>query len=567
MTETGATQAAGTALGVPFTLTSGVERMFPTLTPAQIERIAAHGHARRVRSGEVLVQPGDQIVPFFVVTAGGVEIVRPSSASETLVVLYGPGQFTGEVNMLSGRPALLRVRGSQAGEVIEVDREQLLALVQTDSQLSEVIMRAFILRRVELITHGLGDVVLVGSNYCSETLRVKEFLTRNGHPYAYVDLDRDDGVQDLLDRFHIGGADVPVLICRGEVVLRSPTNRQIAGCLGFNDAIDQTHIRDVVIVGAGPAGLAAAVYAASEGLDVLVLETNSPGGQAGSSSKIENYLGFPTGISGQALAGRAYTQAQKFGAQVMITKDAKSLVCDRKPYAIEIDDDVRVLARTVIIATGAAYRKPSIENLPQFENAGVYYGATFMEAQLCRGEDALVVGGGNSAGQAAVFLAQTAKHVHMLVRAKGLAETMSRYLIRRIEQNPTIALRTNTEIVALEGNNHLERVRWRDHRAGNTETHDIRHVFLMTGAVPGTKWIEGCVALDAKGFIKTGPDLSPQDLTAAHWPLTRVPHLLETSLPGVFAVGDVRGGNIKRVASAVGEGSIAISFVHQALSE
>ena len=567
MTETGATQAAGTALGVPFTLTSGVERMFPTLTPAQIERISAHGHARRVRSGEVLVQPGDQIVPFFVVTAGGVEIVRPSSASETLVVLYGPGQFTGEVNMLSGRPALLRVRGSQAGEVIEVDREQLLALVQTDSQLSEVIMRAFILRRVELITHGLGDVVLVGSNYCSETLRVKEFLTRNGHPYAYVDLDRDDGVQDLLDRFHIGGADVPVLICRGEVVLRSPTNRQIAGCLGFNDAIDQTHIRDVVIVGAGPAGLAAAVYAASEGLDVLVLETNSPGGQAGSSSKIENYLGFPTGISGQALAGRAYTQAQKFGAQVMITKDAKSLVCDRKPYAIEIDDDVRVLARTVIIATGAAYRKPSIENLPQFENAGVYYGATFMEAQLCRGEDALVVGGGNSAGQAAVFLAQTAKHVHMLVRAKGLAETMSRYLIRRIEQNPTIALRTNTEIVALEGNNHLERVRWRDHRAGNTETHDIRHVFLMTGAVPGTKWIEGCVALDAKGFIKTGPDLSPQDLTAAHWPLTRVPHLLETSLPGVFAVGDVRGGNIKRVASAVGEGSIAISFVHQALSE
>jgi thioredoxin reductase (NADPH) len=567
MTETDASPVTRARLGVSSTLTSSVERTFPTLTPEQVERIAAHGRVRQIRPGEVLVQPGDQIVPFFVITTGGIEIVRPSSANETLVALYGPGQFTGEVNMLSGRPALLQVRGSEAGEVIEVDREHLLALVQTDSQLSEIIMRAFILRRVELIAHGLGDVVLLGSNHCSETLRVKEFLTRNGHPYSYIDLDRDDGVQNLLDRFHVSAADVPVLICRGDVVLRSPTNQQIADCLGFNEGIDQTQIRDVVIVGAGPAGLAAAVYAASEGLDVLVLETNSPGGQAGSSSKIENYLGFPTGISGQALAGRAYTQAQKFGAQVIIAKGAKQLACDRMPYAIEIDDGLRVPARTVIIATGAAYRKPSIENLPRFENAGVYYGATFMEAQLCRGEEVVVVGGGNSAGQAAVFLAQTAKRVHMLVRAKGLAETMSRYLIRRIEQNPAIVLRTKTEIVALEGSNHLESVRWRDHQTGAIETHEIRHVFLMTGAVPGTKWIEGCVALDAKGFIKTGPDLSPEDLTAAHWPLARVPHLLETSLPGVFAVGDVRGGNIKRVASAVGEGSIAISFVHQALHQ
>jgi thioredoxin reductase (NADPH) len=567
MTETGASPVTHATLRVPLTLTSGIDRMFPTLTPAQVERIAAHGHVRQIRPGEVLVQQGDQIVPFFVVTTGGVEIVRPSGTSETLVALYGPGQFTGEVNMLSGRPALLQVRASEAGEVIEVDRERLLALVQTDSQLSEIIMRAFIVRRVELIAHGLGDVVLLGSNHCAATLRVKEFLTRNGHPYSYIDLDRDADVQVSLDRFHVTVADVPVLICRGEVVLRSPTNQQIADCLGFNEAIDQTKIRDVVVVGAGPAGLAAAVYAASEGLDVLVVETNSPGGQAGSSSKIENYLGFPTGISGQALAGRAYTQAQKFGAQVIIAKGAKQLACDRMPYAVEIDDGPRVPARTVIIATGAAYRKPSIENLPQFEGAGVYYGATFMEAQLCRDEEAVVVGGGNSAGQAAVFLAQTAKRVHMLVRSKGLAESMSRYLIRRIEENPAIVLRTNTEIVALEGSNHLERVRWRDHQAGNIETHDIRHVFLMTGAVPGTKWIEGCVALDAKGFIKTGPDLSQDDLVAAHWPLARAPHLLETSLPGVFAVGDVRGGNIKRVASAVGEGSIAVSFVHQALHE
>ena len=507
-----------TALPLALTLSSGAERMFPTLTPAQIERIAAHGQVRSIRAGEVLVEAGAHIVPFFVVTAGRVEVVRPSGTTETLVTVYGPGQFTGEVNMLSGRPALVRSRASESGEVIELDREQLLALVQTDSELGELIMRAFILRRVELIAHGLGDVVLVGSNHCAGTLRVKEFLTRNGHPYSYIDLDRDTDVQDLLDRFQVTAADVPVLICRGEVVLRNPTNQQIAGCLGFNEAIDQTQIRDVVIVGAGPAGLAAAVYAASEGLNVLVLETNSPGGQAGSSSKIENYLGFPTGISGQALAGRAYTQAQKFGAQVIIATGAKRLVCDRKPYAIQMDDNMLVPARTIIIATGAEYRVPTIENLSEFKGVGVYYGATFMEAQLCRGEEVVVMGGGNSAGQAAVFLAQTVKRVHMLVRSKGLAESMSRYLIRRIEQNPAIVLRTQTEIVALEGSNHLERVHWRDDQAGKIETHDIRHVFVMTGAVPSTQWLVGCVALDTKGFVKTGPDLSQDDLAAAHWP-------------------------------------------------
>jgi len=556
-----------TAFPIALTLPSGVERMFPTLTRAQLERVAAQGRVRPIQAGEVLVEPGQQIVPFFVVRAGAIEIIRPSGTAETLVVVYGPGQFTGEVNMLSGRPAMLRVRVGETGEALEVDRERLLALVQTDSELGELIMRAFILRRVELIAHGLGDVVLVGSNHCAGTLRVKEFLTRNGHPYSYIDLDRDTAVQDLLDRFQVTAADVPVLICRGEVVLRNPTNQEIAECLGFNEVIDQTQIHDVVIVGAGPAGLAAAVYAASEGLDVLVLETNAPGGQAGSSSKIENYLGFPTGISGQALAGRAYTQAQKFGAQVIIATGAKRLVCDRKPYAIEMDDNTRVPARSIVIATGAEYRVPTIENLSEFKGVGVYYGATFMEAQLCRGEEVVVMGGGNSAGQAAVFLAQTAKRVHMLVRGSGLAESMSRYLIRRIEQNPAIVLRTNTEIVALEGSNHLERVRWRDDQAGSIEHHDIRHVFVMTGAVPSTDWLRGCVALDAKGFIKTGPDLSQDDLAAAHWPLVRAPHLLETSLPGVFAVGDVRGGNIKRVASAVGEGSIAISFVHQVLSE
>jgi thioredoxin reductase (NADPH) len=309
------------------------------------------------------------------------------------------------------------------------------------------------------------------------------------------------------------------------------------------------------------------VYAASEGLDVLVLEANAPGGQAGSSSRIENYLGFPTGISGQDLAGRAYAQAQKFGAQIMIAKGATQLTCDRKPYAVQIDEGPRVPARAVIVATGAEYRRPSIEKLSTFEGAGVYYGATFVEAQLCGGEEVIVVGGGNSAGQATVYLAQTARHVHLFVRSDGLAATMSRYLIRRIEENPAITLHTNTEIIALEGEGRLERVRWRDNRTGSVETSDIKHVFLMTGAVPNTHWLDGCVALDARGFIRTGPDLSQDDLAAAHWPLARRPTLFETSLPGVFAVGDVRSGNVKRVASAVGEGSIAISFVHQVLQE
>jgi thioredoxin reductase (NADPH) len=556
-----------TALPITLTLASGVERIFPTLTPAQVQRIAVHGQVRSIQAGEVLFDVGEHVVPFFVVMTGRLEIILPSGTTERLVTVFGPGQFTGEVNMLSGRPVLARSRAREAGEVIELDREHLVALVQTDSEIGEIIMRAFITRRVELIAQGLGDVVVVGSNHCSGTLRVKEFLTRNSHPFNYIDLDRDVDVQGLLDQFHVTVADVPVVICRSDVVLRNPTIQQIADCLGFNKPIDQTQIRDVVIVGAGPAGLAAAVYGASEGLDVLVLETNAPGGQAGSSSKIENYLGFPTGVSGQDLAGRAYAQAQKFGAQMLITKGAKHLACDRKPYTIGIDDSLRVPARTIIIATGAAYRKPPIANLSQFEGTGVYYAATFMERQMCRSEEVVVVGGGNSAGQAAVFLAQASKRVRMLVRSSGLAETMSRYLIRRIEQNPAIVLSTNTEIVALEGNHHLERVSWRDHQSGSTETHDIRHVFLMTGAVPNTQWLVGCVALDADGFIKTGPNLSQEDLATAHWPLARAPHLLETCLPGVFAVGDVRSGNIKRVASAVGEGSIAVSFVHQTLHE
>ena len=541
--------------------------MFPTLSAAQIARIASHGVIRPILSGEVLVEAGQTDVPFFVVRAGGIEIIRPSSLGDLLVAAHRPGQFTGEVSMLLGRPAMMRVRASESGEVVQLTRDQMHALIQTDAEMGEVLMKALIYRRMELVAQGIGDVLLIGSVHSAGTLRIKAFLTRNGHPFKYLDLERDADVRNLLDRFRVDPSELPVVICRNETVLRNPSNETIADRLGFNERIDQRRRRDVVIVGAGPAGLAAAVYAASEGLDALVIEANSPGGQAGSSSRIENYLGFPTGISGQELAGRAYAQAQKFGAEVMIAKGAAELTCESKSPSVRLDDGATIPARTVIIASGARYRKPSLANLGQFEGAGVYYNATFMEeAQLDDGDEVIVVGGANSAGQAAIFLARTGRQVHVLVRSHSLSESMSRYLLRRIEETPTIRIRTTTEIVALEGNGHLERVQWRD-GTGAVTSHDVRHVFLMTGAEANTAWLNNRVALDAKGFIKTGPDLTKDDLDVARWPLERPPYLLETSLPGVFAVGDVRCGNVKRVASAVGEGSIAISFVHRALAE
>jgi thioredoxin reductase (NADPH) len=545
---------------------SRAQHIFPVLTAPQIARIAARGQTHAVRAGDVLVQQGRRDIPIFVVLSGELEVVRPTCSTETLITMVGPGQFTGEVNTLSGRSAMANIRARRDGEVIEVARENLLALVQTDAELSEILMRAFILRRVELLAQGIGDATLVGSSHSADTLRIKEFLTRNGHPYTYIDLEHDLDVQRVLDHFHVAVAETPVVICRGQTVLRNPTNRQISDCLGFNESLDPARVRDLVIVGAGPAGLAAAVYGASEGLDVLLLETYAPGGQAASSSRIENYLGFPTGISGNDLAGRAYTQVQKFGAQMLLARGAR-LTCDRKPYVVELDDESRILARAIVIATGAKYRKLPLEDLARFEGAGVYYGATFVEAQLCSGEEAIVVGGGNSAGQAAVFLAGSTERVYVLVRSAGLADTMSRYLIRRIEQTPNITLLPYTEIVGLAGSDRLERVTWRNDQTGKIEEKNIEHVFVMTGAAPNSGWLNGCVSLDNKGFIKTGSDLSAEDLSSAHWPLARRPYLLETSLPGVFAAGDIRAGNVKRVASAVGEGSIAISFVHQLLKE
>jgi thioredoxin reductase (NADPH) len=540
------------------------EQIFPTLTEAQMARLARVGKRRASAVGEVLYAEG-QLPDFYVILSGEVTAAQKGKDGDDNIRVLQPGQFTGEANLLTGRPSLVHARVTAAGELIAVSPEALRKLVQSDAELSELLMRAFILRRAALIARGSCDTVLLGSKHSAATLGIREFLSRNGQPYTYLDVDALEGVQEMLDKFGVGVGDVPVLVLGGGQVLKSPGNREIAERLGFNHALDPARVRDLVVVGAGPAGLAAAVYAASEGLNVLVLEGNVAGGQAGSSTKIENYLGFPTGISGEALAARAYAQAVKFGAEVTVARSAAKLSCERRPYVVELSDGAKVMTRSVVIASGVQYRKLECAQLGEYAGVGLYYAAGPMEAQLCQGQDVIVVGGGNSAGQAAVFLSQRVPQVHVLVRGKGLADTMSRYLINRIEESPNITLRAFHRVVRLEGGDHLERVQIEDTRSAERKSLDVRHIFVMTGADPNTNWLRGCVALDEKGFVKTGPDLQAADL--AGWNLPRPPHLLETSAPGIFAVGDIRAGSVKRVAAAVGEGSACIQAVHRALSE
>jgi len=543
------------------------EQIFPKLTPQQIARLEPHGVRVDTRPGDILAEPGEGHRKLLVVLSGSLEIIQPGTQGNELLNILLPGDFAGEMSTLRGVPGFVRIRVSAPGTVLALDEDSLRDVVQTDAELSEIIMRAFILRRMGLLESGHSEVMLLGSRHSGGTLRIGEFLTRNAFPYVSIDVDTDPDVAALLDRFQVTTADIPVVIGRGGEVLRNPSIQEIARLLQMNRDIDPHEVYDLIVVGAGPAGLAAAVYAASEGLDVLVIEDTAPGGQAGSSSRIENYLGFPTGISGQALASRAFVQAQKFGADISIACSATDLHCDQRPYAVELADGRHMQSGAVIIATGAQYRELDIEDLPRFIGSGVYYAATHLEAKLCEGEDIVVVGGGNSAGQAAVFLAGSCRHVHMLVRADDLTQSMSRYLIRRIEESRNITLHTRTEITALTGTDGLERVQWRSHSSGVSEMHAIGHVFLMTGASPNTKWLQGCVSLDDNGFVRTGLDLPAQHLAGARWPASRPPFLLETSLPGVFAVGDVRSGSVKRIASAVGEGSICVQFVHRVLRE
>ena len=553
----------------PASAPDAATQSFPVLTRAQIDRIRPLGRLRQMQRGDIFFEPDDTNIPFYVVLSGGMEIVQPGLHGEQAIATHTPGQFTGEMTMISGQPCLVRGRMTEAGEVIQLEADALRSLLARDAELSDILMRAFILRRLGLISQGYGNVILLGSRHNAGTLELREFLSRNGHPYTYVDLDTDRTSQELLDRFDVTASQVPVVICNARNVLRSPSIQDVANCLGLNSHIDRTHVRDLIIVGAGPAGLAAAVYAASEGLNAVVIETRAPGGQAGSSSKIENYLGFPTGVSGQELASRATTQAQKFGAEMLIARSIVRLNCDRRPYEVVFEGGDTMLGRAIVIATGAHYNKPRLANVERFEGTGIYYGATYIESQLCGSEEIVVVGGGNSAGQAAVFLSQTARIVYMLVRSGELSSTMSRYLIQRLTENPNIELHMNTEITSMEGSEGLERVTWQDKSTGETTTHNIQHVFIMTGASPRTEWLRGCLALDEKGFILTGRDLETCGAVDGNppWPLGRPPQMLETSSPGVFAVGDARAGNVKRVASAVGEGAIAIHMVHRALAE
>jgi thioredoxin reductase (NADPH) len=541
--------------------------MFPALSAVQLARMMQFGREESFEAGDLVWEHGDEVIPFYVVLAGQLEVVHPSGGTDHPVIVYEAGQFTGEMSMLFGRRALLRGRAKTRLRTLRIEPARFQAVLQTDAELSEIVMRAFILRRMGLLSEGWGDALVVGSQNSAATLALQSFLVRNGQPYQYLDVDRDRDVQQLFDRFHIGVEDIPILICRGDRVLKHPNDAEVADCLGLNPDVEPMHVYDVIICGAGPGGLAAAVYAASEGLDVMIIERAVPGGQAGTSSKIENYLGFPTGISGQALMARGLAQARKFGARIAVARGAARLYCAETPLRVELDGGESLRARAIVIATGAQYRKLDVPDLSRFEGAGVYYAATFVEAQRCGTDEVVVVGGGNSAGQAATFLARSATRVHVLIRGRDLAKSMSRYLVRRIEETPNITLHRCARIMGMSGGQHLEEVTWRDDATGVETVRPIRNVFSMAGAVPNTDWLHGCVARDDNGFVLVGSDLTKDILERERWAPARSPLLFETSRPRVFAVGDVRSGSVKRVASAVGEGSVCIQLVHRVLAE
>ena len=535
----------------------------PTLSREHIDRIRSVAQLRSVRSGEILYEPSCPDVPLYVVLDGIVSISRTGEDDKILAVRE-PGQFTGEMSVISGSRSLLTARVTKDGVVLELAREKVLSLISKDTELGDILMGAFVARRLLMIQLGEGNVVLFGTKSSARTLALREFLTRNGHPFTYIDIDTESCAGELMEKLAVRNGEIPVAYCNRRYVLRNPSIAELAACLDLNINIDKG-VRDVLVIGAGPAGLAAAVYAASEGLKTLVIEKSAPGGQAGSSSKIENYLGFPTGLSGQELANRSIAQAQKFGAQLMVAQSVVHIDSSRQPYKVILESGLKFNARSVVIATGAQYARLAVEEAEAFMGRGVYYNATYMEAQLCVGEEVAVVGGGNSAGQAAVFLAQTSSKVHLLVRSGELSESMSQYLIARIEAHPRIEIHYLTQIVAVTGTAHLESIEWKDESLGFEVARPIRHVFVMAGAAPRTEWLEDSFVLDKKGFVLTGPDLI--GYKNCQWPLGRSPLLLETSVPGIFAVGDTRAGSVKRVASAVGEGAMAVHLVHRFLAE
>ena len=531
-------------------------RTFPRLNAEMVARVAAYGAEQTLPRGTLLFERGHRGVDFFLVVEGAIEIFDLDAHGERCVfTVHRKHQFAGEVDLFSERRALVSARTGADSRVLRIGNSEFRRLVVGEPDIGEIIMRAFILRRVGLIEHGHGGVVLIGPGHGGDTLRLQRFMTRNAYPFRLLDIDADPDAGGFLTHFNLGPADLPVVVAPGDHLLRNPANAALADELGLTELLDPAKVYDLAVVGAGPAGLAAAVYGASEGLETIVIESVAPGGQAGTSSRIENYLGFPTGISGQALAGRAQMQAQKFGARLAISRAAVELDCAGDPFRLTLDDGQSVAARAVVVATGARYRKLDLVNFATYEGQGIHYAATTMEAQLCTGTEVTVVGGGNSAGQAAVFLSRTASQVHLLVRKSGLAETMSDYLVRQIETSPKITLHPFCEVTALDGDALLRRVTWADRETGASETRPIGNLFVMIGAEPNTGWLNGCLALDAAGFVRTGRDGEGQPLVSP----------FATTKPGIFAVGDVRSGSIKRVASGVGEGSVVIQAIHHYL--
>jgi thioredoxin reductase (NADPH) len=548
-------------------------QMFPVLDLAQIETAKrfANGAARHFTPAEVVYDVGERFAPAWLVVEGEIDVVRRDGLDhEAAVTTHGVGQLTGELSQLSGRPSIARGRAGSLGCVaVSFDAAHLRALVVGSAEVGEVIMRAFILRRVALIQDGGSGSVLVGVPGNPELVRLQGFLTRNGYPHLVLDVSSDEEGRALVERLGVRPEELPLMVSPKGTVLRSPTDVEAGVFLGITPQLDPEVVYDVAVVGAGPAGLAAAVYAASEGLSVLVLDQQAFGGQAGASARIENYLGFPTGISGQALAGRAFNQALKFGAEIAIPLEVAQFDCDDSrrhpgaPLKLELMGGRAVRARTVVVASGARYRRPEIPNLSIFEGAGVSYWASPVEARLCAGEDVALIGGGNSAGQAAVFLAPVVKRLHLIVRRKGLEATMSRYLIDRLHGLPNVELHIGTEVLALEGDRQtgLTGAVFRHQADGTTRHCALRHLFLFIGAEPNTSWLQNGAATDEKGFLRTGEDFQGG---ASGFGRNVLP--LETSIPGVFAIGDVRAGSTKRVAAAVGEGAAVVTQIHAALA-
>ncbi|MFG3203872.1 FAD-dependent oxidoreductase [Streptomyces sp. NPDC048192] len=537
---------------------------FPALAEEQVGRASRIGHVEYVRAGTVLFRRGDRGVDFFIVLDGSIEIFQDSlDGVPQLLTVHGRYHFTGELALFNDQKLLVTGRMGEDGRVLRLRLPQLRRLLSAEPDIADVVLRAFILRRLGFIQHGQATVVVAGPPTTADTLRVLRFLRRNGYPVTGVDPTSGAGARQLLAHYGLEGRrDWPVVVYGPGRVLDNPGNQELARSLGICADLEPGTVFDVAVIGAGPAGLGAAVYAASEGLRTVVLESEAPGGQASTSSMIENYLGFPTGVTGQALAARAQVQAQKFGARIALPRTVTSLDCSRRPYALRLDDGEQVLTRCVVVATGAHYRRLDVDDLGRFEGNGIHYAATAVEAGLCAGEEVVVVGGANSAGQAAVFLSQHARRVHMLVRGTGLSDSMSRYLEDRIEASTRIALHLQSELTALRGERHLTHVQWADRRTGAVETHPVANVFLMLGATPNTGWLCDCVETDHRGFVRVGMEVTDR----SHYPDAGPPGGLETSLPGVFAVGDVRAGSVKRVASAVGEGSGVVSAVHRALA-